>query len=72
MKSNKFSLDHTKNEVLTLTSEHPSYEGNFQSKFQANFSPYNQCFEQPEEELIEFDGKQQMESKKLSSEHIKN
>ena len=58
--------------MLTLTSEHPYSEDNFERKFQAKLSPYNQIFEHPEEELIGFKGKQQMEPNKLSSYHIKN
>ena len=72
MEPNKFSLEHIKNEVLTLTSDNPYYEDDFERKFQAKFSPYNQIFEHPEEELIGSKGKQQMEPNKLLSEHIKN
>ena len=61
-----------KNEVLTITSEHPYSEDKFERKFQDMISPYNQSFEQPEEELIEFNGKQHMDTNKLSSEHIEN
>ena len=57
MEPKTFSPEHIKNEVLTLTSEHPSSEDKFESKFQDNLSPSNQNFEQPEEELIEFKGK---------------
>ena len=48
------------NEVLTITYEHPSSEYNFERKFQDKISPYNHIFGQPEEELIEFNGEQQM------------
>ena len=50
-KSNMFSSEHIQNEVLTITSEHPYSEDHFYSKSQENISPYNQSFEQPEEEL---------------------
>ena len=72
MERNKFSSEHIKNGVLTLTSEYPSSEDNFESRFQANISPYNQSSEQLEEELIEFNGKQQMEPSTFSSEQLKN
>ena len=54
MESNVFSSQHIQNEVLTITSEHPSSEYNFESKSQANISPSDKSFENPEEELIEF------------------
>ena len=38
MEPNKFPSEHIKNEVLTLTSEHPSYDDNFERKFQAKLS----------------------------------
>ena len=56
--------------MLTLTYEHPYSEDNLERKFQAKISPYNIFFEKPKEELIDFKGNQQMEPKKLSSEHI--
>ena len=34
---------------LSLNSEHPYSEDNLERKVQANLSPYNQVFEQPEE-----------------------
>ena len=34
MEPKHFSLEHIKNEVLTINSEHPSSEDNFGSKFQ--------------------------------------
>ena len=37
------------NEVLTLTSEHPSSEDNFESKSQAMLSPSDQIFGKKEE-----------------------
>ena len=37
------------NEVLTITSEHPYSEDNFESKFQAKIYPSNQFFEKPAE-----------------------
>ena len=54
MEPNKFSSEHFTNEVLTFTSEHPSSEDNFESKFQTNLSPTNQIYEQPEEKLMNF------------------
>ena len=44
------------NKVLPITSEHPSSEYNPERKLQENLSLSNQIFEQPEEELIEFNG----------------
>ena len=41
--------ENIQNEVLTITSEHPSSEYNFEVKFQDKISPFNQSFEQPEE-----------------------
>ena len=58
--------------MLTITSEHLSYEYNFERKYQDNIYPYNQSFEQPEEELIYFKGEQKMEPKTISSENVKN
>ena len=48
--------ENIKNEVLAITSEHTSSEYNFEGEFKGNISPYNQSFEQPEEELIYFKG----------------
>ena len=45
----KSSSGTIQNEVLTLTSEHPSSEDQFESKSQEKISPYNQGFEKPEE-----------------------
>ena len=44
--------ENIQNEVLTITSEHPYSECNFERKFQAKIYPSNKSFEQPEEELI--------------------
>ena len=44
----KFFIGTYSNEVLTITSEHPSSEDHFETKFQDNISPYNQIFEQAE------------------------
>ena len=57
--------------MLTLTSEKPYSEDNFESKFQAKTSPFNQNFLQLEEELINYK-KEKMEPNKFSSEHIEN
>ena len=65
----KFSSKLIENEVLNLTSEHPYSEYNLERKFQSKLYPYNNIFEQPEEELIDFKGKQQMEPNKFSSYH---
>ena len=72
MEPNKLSSEYIKNELITITSEHPSYEDNFERKLQSKLSPSNQIFKQPEEELIKFNVKQQMEPNKFSSEHIEN
>ena len=72
MEPKRLSSYHTSDEVLTLTSEHLSSEDSFDRKFKAKFYPYNQIFEQPEEYLIEFKGKQQMGQKTFSSEQIEN
>ena len=50
----KSSSEPIKNEVLTITSEHPSSEDQFERKFQAKVSTYDQIFEKQEEELKEF------------------
>ena len=50
---NMFSSENTKNEVLTITSEHESSENNFERKSQAKTSPSNQNFEQPKQEVLE-------------------
>ena len=42
------------NELLTLTSEHPTSIDHFERKFQANIYPPNKSLEKQEEELIEF------------------
>ena len=39
MEPNKFSSEHIKNEVLNITSKHPSYEDKFERKFQAKIYP---------------------------------
>ena len=41
-----FLSENIENEVLTLTSEHPSSEYCFDTKLQAKISPYHQNFEQ--------------------------
>ena len=48
MEPNKFSLSHTKNEVLNLTSETSSSEDCFETKLQAMFYKSDQILEQPE------------------------
>ena len=58
--------------MLTITSENPSSEDHFERKFQANIYPHDKSFEKQEEELIEFNGKQQMEPSTFSSEQLKN
>ena len=42
--SNIFYSEHIENEVINLTSEAPSYENHFETKFQAKFDTYNQSF----------------------------
>ena len=71
MEPKKLSSYHTSDEVLTLTSEHLSSEDSFDRKFKAKFYPYNQIFEQPEEYLIEFKGKQQMGQKRSHQNKLK-
>ena len=44
-----FLSEYVKNELLTLTSDHPYFEDNFQSKFKAGISPSDRNFEQTEE-----------------------
>ena len=46
------SLEYIQNEVLTITSEHPSSENQFDRKFQANIFSCDQYFENQDEELI--------------------
>ena len=58
--------------MLTINSEHPSSAYHFERKFQVNIYPHDKSFEKQEEELIEFNGKQQMESNMFSSENTKN
>ena len=43
------SSEHIQNEVLNITSEHPSYENYFKSKFQAKIYPSDQKFDKQEE-----------------------
>ena len=47
-----FSSEHIENDVLTIASEPPSSEDQFETKFQAKIYPYDQSFEKEEEELI--------------------
>ena len=47
----KFSSRPIQNEVLTINFEHPFSKYHYARKFQDNIYPYNQIFEQPEEEL---------------------
>ena len=49
MESNMLSSEHIQNEVLNITSEHPSYENYFKSKFQAKIYPSDQKFDKQEE-----------------------
>ena len=53
-KSKVFSSKHIQNEVLNITSKHPSYKDHFERKFQTKISPSDQILEKQEEELIEF------------------
>ena len=48
----KFSSGPIQNEVLIITSENPYSEYHFERKFQANISPYDNFFKQPDELLI--------------------
>ena len=54
LKLNMFSSEHIKNEVLTITSEHPFSEDNFERKLQVKLYLSNKMFEQPEEGLMDF------------------
>ena len=54
MELKKFSPEHIKNEVLTLTSENSSSEDHFETKLQAKFDKSDHIFEQPEEEFRAF------------------
>ena len=58
--------------MLTIKSEHPSSEDQFERKSQNKISPSNKIFEQPEEEFIEFKGEQKIQPNKFSAENIKN
>ena len=58
--------------MLTLNSENTSSEDPFDTIFHAKIYPYDQGFEKQEDGLIEFNGRQHMESKIFSPEHIKN
>ena len=49
MEPNKFSLEHIKNEFLTLTSETSSHEDFIEANFQAKVDKSDKYFEQPEE-----------------------
>ena len=59
--------EHIQNEVLTITSEHPSYKNYFDIKFQANIYSSDQSDEKQEQELIEFKEKYHDEFRKFSS-----
>ena len=70
--SKTFSSEHIENEVITLISENPSSENPFETKLQAKFATSDKSFEKQEELLIEFKGKQHMESSMFSSEKNEN
>ena len=55
---NKFSSEHIKNEVLTITYDNSYSEYNFENKIQAKFDKSNKMFEQQEEEFMDFKVKQ--------------
>ena len=63
----KFLSGPVQNEVLTIKPEHPSYVDHFERKFQAKISPYDQSFEEQEEELIKFKEEHHDELGKFSS-----
>ena len=50
------SSEHIKNKVLTITSEHPYSEDQFERKFQVKISSSDQGFEKEKKELIDFKG----------------
>ena len=63
MDPNNLSSEHTENKMVTLTYENLSSEYCFETKLQAKFDKSDQHFEYPEDELIEFNWEQHMESK---------
>ena len=58
--------------MLTLSSENPSSEDNFEKKFQANVSPYDQGFEKQEGEFDIVQEREKMEPQIFSLETAKN
>ena len=54
MESNKFLSKYIGNKLVPLNSETPYSENQFYTKLQAKFDKSDQCFEQQEEELIQF------------------
>ena len=68
----KFSSEIIQNEVLTINSENPYCEDNFERKSQAKISPYGQSFEEQEEEFIYFKEEHHYELETNSSGPIQN
>ena len=58
--------------MLTINSEYPSSEDQFESKFQAKIYIYEKVIGKPEEYLIEFKEDHHYELIKFSSEPIQN
>ena len=58
--------------MLTITCDHPYYKNHSERKLQANIYPSDQIFKKEQEELIEFNEKQNDKLRKFSSEHIQN
>ena len=65
MDPKNFSSEHIINKMFTLTFEALSSEDFFENKLQAKFDKFDQIFEQPEEELMDF-----IDQKHQESEHI--
>ena len=58
--------------MLTVNSEHPYSEDNFERKFHDKISPSNQSFEKQEEKLIDSKEEHHDELRKISSGPIQN
>ena len=54
MDPNNLSSENIENKMVTITSENLSSQDCFETKPQAKFDKFDQIFEQPEEELVDF------------------
>ena len=54
MDPNNFSLENNESKMVTLTPETLASEDCFETKLQPKYDKFNQKFEQPEEELMDF------------------